>query len=202
MSWKDFIASLVDSLAWPVLAAFALVLFRAPLSRLLGRLRSLRRGDTVVSFGETLDGAVEQDEAEPGLPEDVGAVAAMPEERLETLQDQVRAVADVSPAAAVPLAWLEVEKQLYDLYAKVIPGKRPYSPARVINHLQNASVIGERDVATLQSLRGLRNEVLHTAEAEVTAEEAAVYLELAQRVSGRLAGLAAGPENGGGGPGK
>jgi hypothetical protein len=44
MSWKEFIADIIGSLAWPAAVLTVAYLFRAEFARLIDRLRSVTRG--------------------------------------------------------------------------------------------------------------------------------------------------------------
>ena len=57
MNWLEFISSLVSSLAWPAVILFGVFLFKRPLSALIGRIRSIERGEdgnVKLSFEEVL----------------------------------------------------------------------------------------------------------------------------------------------------
>jgi hypothetical protein len=59
MSWQEFVASLVGSLAWPLVVVTAIIVFRTQLGNLIGRVKSVRTPGGVAvemheAFGDQL----------------------------------------------------------------------------------------------------------------------------------------------------
>src|SRR5215468_11107128 len=106
MDWLEFISSS----EWPAVAVVALVMLRQPLQRLIGTLRSVSYKDFKVDFGERLKKA----EAEAAQLAPQPPALAPPD---PTAEQRFRAVADVSPNAAVLQAWVDVVLALRDLAA-------------------------------------------------------------------------------------
>ena len=104
MSAFEFVASLVDSLAWPVGILVVAVLFRRQLSRLLARpLRSLKAGPLEAVW----DRQVAEVEAE--LPQPEPSTSAS---HGTSGTDRLREIARAAPAAAVLTAFADIEEQL------------------------------------------------------------------------------------------
>jgi uncharacterized protein YutE (UPF0331/DUF86 family) len=179
MDLLQFVASIVDSLAWP--SAFALILFffRSPLVNLLPRVRSLKYRDLHVDFEEALSKIEQQIETGKRRPE-----LAPDEHRDERLS---RAV-DFSPNFAVFEAWLNVEDALKRLARESgVSFRRGSSPLYLARMLRSHGIIDAQTAALLDDLRALRNLAIHPdPERPISVEEARRYGELANEVSALL----------------
>ena len=102
MDWLQFIASIIDSLAWPGAILAAVILLRRPLSALLPLLRRLKYKDFEVEFDRKVRKLREEAVAAlPPLPKTVPS--QIPEETA------LIELVSVAPRAAVLESWLLVE---------------------------------------------------------------------------------------------
>jgi hypothetical protein len=120
MSWRQFFASVINSLAWPGGIIIILLLLREPVIALLPKLRLFKYKDWQLEFGEKLEKAEADASNLPPSPE-LDILPQMDEGN----EQRFRLAADISPNYAVLEAWLPVEKALQDLAAaKNIPPRR------------------------------------------------------------------------------
>src|SRR6266568_3492598 len=71
MGWKEFVANLVDALAWPAAVAFIVFLLREPLRRAIRGIRKVGYRGLEAEFGEVVQEA-EISAADVDLPQPVG----------------------------------------------------------------------------------------------------------------------------------
>src|SRR6266481_4354616 len=99
MDWLTFTTRIVEALAWPGVAVYALWLLQQPLTQLLGRVRRLKWKDAEADFAELLTEA-KRDAEKANLPQpEIKRLTAAqpPEDPIERLH----AIASISPKAAV-----------------------------------------------------------------------------------------------------
>lgn len=173
MDWKQFAAAVIASVAWPMAVVFLVVLLKKPLSSLLPLIRSFKYKDFHLDLGEKLeavkDAVSAEDTSEP-LPEAPQTAIAL---------------ARLSPRAAVLHAWIEVEKQLYELAEKIgVPADR--SPLATARLLRGADAINAVTLETLFKLFQIRSDAVHLTDRDVTFEEAVTMADMCQWLERRL----------------
>src|SRR5439155_7615824 len=109
MDWLTFVASITKSLAWPLVVAWIVFLLRRPLRGVLRSLIRLRYKDLEIDFGRDLE-ALEREVETARLP---APTEARDRAALRAPADQLEAIAEVSPRAAVLEAWLLVEHEVF-----------------------------------------------------------------------------------------
>ncbi len=169
MDWLQFIASLVGSLAWPLVVALLLILLRGQLSGLAERLEELTLpGGAKAKFEKQLAKAIvtsEQIDWAPDVqhiqPQQAGG---------ESLQ-----LAKAFPEAAVLEAFKEVESLLIKIRSR-LPGTSARSLNIVIQRLLDMNYIDENAYELFQNLREARNAAAHARTANgITPGEALEY---------------------------
>ena len=169
----QFIAALVENLAWPMTVVLGIFVFRGPVSNLLPFLQRLRYKDFVVEFNQKLDDVEIQ-------------VAAITGEGTEAqVEDDVLELAQTHPRGAVIDSWLAVEKAMRDLAASrrtSVDIPRGRSVFTVERELTRSGVLSPVMVSLLRDLRGTRNEVVHRLDVPLTPEMARQYASVASRV--------------------
>lgn len=180
MSWMDFVASLVESLAWPV-AAFAIALvFRKQLLTLLENLEEFGWGEARAKFSKRIDKAEQVAESLP-TPLNAPALPASPTE-----EDRFEQLLAISPSAAVLDAWNPIEISLRKVAEKHgVPSSRYVNPAGWVKELNKAGFLPMSVVTLVNELRKVRNVAAHSD--EVTVSDALRFRELSGRVKGVLA---------------
>ena len=162
MDGLQFLASIIDSLAWPATVAAIVVLLRKPLGQILLTLTRLKYKDLEIDFRQQLkelEEAAEAIEVKPALPSpDVGG----PKESKELL-DEAKRLASEFPEPAVAVAWSAVEYDLMSLAERTSKGdtmrKRP--PSHMISYLHKNGIIDGSTVNVLKRMMNLRNLALH-----------------------------------------
>jgi hypothetical protein len=104
VEWRTFIASLVDSLAWPTAIVIIFLSVRNPVVDQIPRLRELRYRDFRVKFGERASEAAEQLPAVPSAVPVEGGRGRVPP-TADVLQ-----LLSVSPVSVVVEGWKRVEE--------------------------------------------------------------------------------------------
>lgn len=168
MDWKEFLASLVGSLAWPVALVVVLLVFRGSVRGLLnGSLRKLRVGP----------GGAELEWQEAAGEAAVEAVAAAVSSRPSDGEgDALAALAKTDPAGAVLKAHGELWMLLRQAAGDTIGGGRP-----AVRSAASQGLISEKTAKALEGLLVLRNLAAHRPE-EVTEERATDYVTLSAAV--------------------
>jgi hypothetical protein len=154
LDWKQFVSSLVGSLAWPLVVVSLLLILRQQLAGLAGRLLKLSLpGGLEASFSEGLEKSREQAEqlavgqAEVGR----GAPVEQTDRRLELARD--------FPEASVMESFKEVEAALLRFKEK-FPALRG-GLIELVNALFQAQLIDQPTVSLFSRLRELRNLAAH-----------------------------------------
>ena len=175
-------AQLVSSLAWPVAAVVIVAMLRPALLTVLAQLRRVRVSGVEAEFGQEL--ARVRDIAESAdlttVPLDAGLTT---EDSAKLLQ-----LAAVSPRSAVIEAWgvLEAEaRAAVDARHRAGTEKR-LSAVETGRALRDLNLLDEEAAHVFDILRGLRNQVVHEPQLDVTANDAVEFANLARQLSHRL----------------
>lgn len=181
MDWLQFFSSVIGSLAWPIAVVLLAVLIRAPLAKVIPRVRTIRYGDLHLDIGEQID----------AVKEEVEAIDESPTQEVDEVPVSFHALAKTDPRAAVLSAWIPLETELIDIANKLDAdiwkgAKATHSPMMI-----NRALLGERliDKATynaLEQLRRIRNSAVHASGGYVTFDDAMNMAEVCQRVIGLL----------------
>ena len=179
MDWKQFFASVVGSVAWPASVIITVLLLKAPLAKLLPKIRSFKYGDLHIDLEQQLaevKAEVKASEPEPLLSEQ----PAPPPNALQ--------LAAISPRSAVLMAWLEVEKRIEEIasehnltttttsYGLV----RPMMTAEAMRQLHENGIINALTFKTYRKLNRIRNEAAHMTSREIEYDEAVSMAEMCQ----------------------
>ena len=186
MGWLQFLASIVDSLAWPATIGVAAYLLRNPLLELLPNLRHLKYKELELRFGERLERLEQELEQEPP-PEQV----APPSDLQLAADERFDALAEVSPSSAVLEAWIDVERIMRELALRNnIQERRGRSVLYITRVLKSQEIISPRLAALIDDLRGLRNVAAHpSVERRISSIEARRYKEVVDQVRDELQSL-------------
>lgn len=144
----DFIARLVESLAWPVVALLGAMLFRAPLLQVMRTLRSVKYKDAEVSF----DAAVDELTTDA---KNAGFTVLYPMSTVPTVKD---------PRSFVLDEWLEIERLLKDSAMSLGVAQQP-SPSlnTILSALTKSGHIDAQLANVIRSLQATRNSAVHDA---------------------------------------
>lgn len=173
MDWREFIASLVDSLAWPVAVTVVAALFRRQIAGLLeGPVKRWKAGPVEVEFWERTAVEVAQSVtiAAPRSDEDDPEIA------------RLMALADTAPNAAILESFILIERELHELantHGVTLPRNAP--AATVANQVADFGFITEQTATAVRGLSTIRNLAAH-GEARETPGRAREFVVMTQGV--------------------
>jgi hypothetical protein len=169
----QFVASLVSSLAWPVAVVIVAVVFRSPISEMIGRLEHVK--------SPLFEGWVKVAEEAHVALATIHPTAATPGKR-GSLTEKFSDLAAISPSGAVMTAWIEVEEVLNAkiLAAGVAEDKRMYVPRSDV--ALRAGLISEQTAIAIRKLKDLRNFAAHHRADALDREKALDFLAMADAV--------------------
>jgi hypothetical protein len=171
MDWKQFIASLVSSLAWPALLAFFLWLIRKRIGALLSRLIELHLpGGAKAVFAQELDrGRDALEKIEFKVARRARTRDSLPPD-LQSIKEEIKE----SPQWVIALAYTDIEALLSEAKEKLhLSSRMPYTA--VIKALVQKEYVENGALELFESLRRARNAVVHAPSREVTVGEAVEY---------------------------
>jgi hypothetical protein len=174
---EQFIASLVNSLAWPCAVAVVAVTFRRQIGALLSSsLKRLKAGPVEFEF----DRVIASTEANLGL--DAGTAAAAERPQFSALSD-LAPVAQASPAAAVLEAHSRLEHELWEVTKDIrTEGDRPQGAVGLARLAHRHGLITPETENAIIGVTTLRNLTAHGRQADVSVERAMDYLALVDGV--------------------
>jgi len=174
VGWLGFIAAIFKVLAWPVTLVIALVVFRRPISALIGSLQSVEYKKAVFKFARDLD------RAEENAPPAPMEAAALPAKNAFTLD---AAAPTFPPEERIKRAWYEVRRIVWDVAQK--SGMRSGShlkPLGTIAWLESQRIIDGPTARILRDLKRLRDTAsLYRGSLDIDSEQAERFEELATR---------------------
>ena len=172
----DFVASLVESLAWPVVVGYCVYILRSPAGKLLDRVSKLKYGELEAEFQERLNKIKPiQDGDTKRITQDEKNIT------LVTLED----LSEVSPRAAVLEAWIIVEKATSAFCeANGLPTNLSYQSLFRLAKEKDLDI--EAFQAAYQELRFLRNKAVHASDSDITPATAKQYVSTANFIAAEL----------------
>jgi hypothetical protein len=181
MNWREFVASVIGSLAWPAAIAFGLYLLREPIRGAVSSLRRLTYKGVEAEFGVLVQEAeTAATEAELPSPDPVVGELALSTELWQEIT--------TAPRAAVIEAWLAVERELEALAAQVgiDLDERRWTTHALLNELGQRGVIDANLAAVIDDLRRARNVAAHAQSYTVERDEVVDFVKLAGRCRSAL----------------
>lgn len=181
MSGEEVFVRLLEALAWPVtLLLIAAVLRRSIATAISGPVRRWKAGPSgvEVEYWERKIAAVEEELKQSPeldqLPKPGAADAGLSEE--------LRALADVSPAAAIMEALSAVARELRTLVPEAGPEAGPMSAVGLARVAHDRGKISEETLNAIKGLSVLRNLAAHGQAGEVSSRRVFDYLALVDAV--------------------
>jgi hypothetical protein len=189
MSVLEFIASLVQSLAWPLATVVAVFWLRKPItSALEKRLRRAKLGSAEFEFDpaktEELRAEVEGERAElersaPPIEKEATQESADDEAGRMT---KLVALAELSPVGAFLTSFIELERTLRDLLADRDDVLRA-PPVQLGRAAVLHDLFSESDYSAFEYLRRARNELVHATREDLTPAQAVELATLASSLA-------------------
>lgn len=176
-----FIASLIDSLAWPSIVLAMVILLRKPIRDLLPLLKRAKYKDLDLVFGKELS-ELDAKADQACLPPSVEPTALKLESAEEwTFDEYISRLAAVSPRAAIAEAWRYVELALQRAYGRPEVAT-PSNTLRTARLLHMSGKLPQEAVSLIADLRVLRNRAVHAEDFELSTDEAIHFGRLAERI--------------------
>jgi hypothetical protein len=207
MDWKQFISSVVGSLAWPAAVAFLIYVFRQPIEGVIARLTKLKGGGVEAEFGQYVEKAESAAlRADLSVTPSTGASSDWPSSSggagwgttgrsssdwgagMSSSDWGASTPGESSPRAAVIEAWLSLEREIQSLARAygVKPGDPPLSTRQLVDQLVSQGVIGPPVAEVIARLRRARDAAVHEENYKVGSRDAAEYVELAAQCARTL----------------
>ena len=176
MNAFEFLASVIDSLAWPILVGFSIYTLRNPVGELLQRISKLKYGKLETEFRERLNDI----KLIPGKSS--GQIKI---DKTSSTSIELEDLAEVSPRTAVLETWIAVEKATTTFCeANGLPSK--YSFQGLFNIAKEKDLDIDHIRTAYQELRLLRNKAVHASEFEITPNTAKEYMSAANFIIAEL----------------
>lgn len=165
-------SSLIGDLVWPLVVLVALVVFRKPLTDLIGRIRKYEGLGQKLEFGPALA------EAEDSVSKAVQDVLVAERQQAEVEPSPLVREAEANPSYVVLQAWEQLSGVIADLAGTAFPDQKAASwrSARYLPELQRRELVSRDFVDAVTELRDLRNRVAH-GQSNPTPGEAVAYAE-------------------------
>jgi hypothetical protein len=173
-----FVASLVNSLAWPAGVVIVVTVFRRPIGVALNRgIRRIRAGPVEVEFDQELAEVRQELRQSPEL-----AAAEVP--ALDArLSGELARLAEASPRAAVLEAFARIEARLVEVLDNGgAQSARAVGGLALARLARNRGLISDETLSAVDGLSVLRNLAAHSPSDEIGVGRARDYLALADAV--------------------
>ena len=176
MNFLQFLASIIDSLAWPGVTGFGLYVLRKPAGKLLERVSRFKYKDLEAEFRDTLE------DIKPPITDAID-VEVIEKSTVNTVS--LTELAEVSPRAAIMEAWIKVENATADYCtSKGLDSRISYQGLRRLPQEQKKEI--EHILTPYQELRVLRNKAAHASDFELKPESAKEYIDVANYIIQQL----------------
>jgi uncharacterized protein YutE (UPF0331/DUF86 family) len=194
MDALQFLAAVINSLAWPLTTVALVFVLREPVNRVLTALTRLKYKDLELDFGRELKKIEEKAKAIEVLPAPTAKVVGGPKEPYELLEEAER-LAPEFPEPAVAVAWSAIEDSLWKAVERLTSTTtfRGKPASKTIQELLQREAIDRETIDVLNRMRNLRNEAVHgrwNAFGGVSADEAREFIALARGIHERLGNIA------------
>jgi hypothetical protein len=178
VSWEAFVASLVQSLAWPAGVLTVVIVLRKPIGVVLGQgVRRLKAGPVEVEFDQLQAEVREELARSPELAEAQAPALAV------SLREELARLAEASPRAAVLTAYGRIEARLAEvLNSDGVPPSSAMGGRALARLARQHDLISDETLAAVEGLSVLRDLTAHSLGGDIGADRARDYLALADAV--------------------
>lgn len=183
MDWKTFFSQTIDSLAWPAVAVFVVVLLRDKITELLPRMKKLKHKETEIEFTEGVTELVQESRTHG-----IGGEELTQNDEYNNRLDFLYRLADISPRSAVLESFRVVESAAAKKIARLYPELETQN-IKAPFHLQKMlkdEVLSKNEFYQFDQLRKLRNEAAHAEEFDVRGMPVESYVALALSLASKL----------------
>lgn len=189
MNLFDFIAKVIESLAWPITIIVIFVVFRESISKIFLTLSNFKYKDISIDFKRELSELESMAEKAEITKNSIDKVDGhdkkeLIKHRYRSREEEIEQVALISPTAAIPLAWTMVEDSLMSTIMRlaISPDYPPNNSALLnIQYLRDYGGLDDETFKALNRMRQIRNEAVHGkySNSNISTEEALEYSQLA-----------------------
>lgn len=183
MSTLEFLASIVDSIAWPAAVLVVIVVFRRPLRAMLaGDIKRWKAGPSgleVEYWNSRLEAArLELETESPQLELKTADESVPGDGGLEDLRE----LAALSPRSAVLESFVRIERALSEVLdsAQSPPPPGPSGGLRLARYAGALKLISPATVDSVEGMSVLRNLAAHGADENLDSKRALEYVDLAE----------------------
>ena len=174
MDWKQFIASIVGSVAWPLATIVILAMFREQFRKLIAQIRKFGAGGVNIELAEKVEEVVAQAELVDAEKGDKSAGGPeLDASTVELLQQH--------PSMAVLQEYKAMEAILLQIRSRVPEGTPKGTLPHVLRYLIQEKFISASVMGLFQ--REARNAVVHSNEKEISYDEALSLVRSARRLT-------------------
>jgi len=179
VNWQAFVASLVQSLAWPAGVLAVVIVLSKPIGVALGRgIRRVKAGPVEVEFDQLQAEVREELARSPELAEaQVPALAG-------SLSEELSRLVEIAPGTAVVAAYHWIEDRLAEMLDSASPGERSYrllGGRGLARMARQRGLISEETLAAIGGVSVLRDLTVHSG-GDIGVDRARDYLALADAV--------------------
>lgn len=195
MDWKQFLASTIENLAWPVTVAIMFFFVREQVGQLIEKLGKLKYKDLELDFSKIKQqtAATEKIKNDNGVEKGVAITDPESKQVFSVLEEQIFEAVDSSPAVSILLAWSYVETALSSAASRTDSklDKASASPLKNIQLLERGGKLSLQQLELLHEMRILRNKLAHevSSKLNIHPEQALDYANTAIEMARFLEGI-------------
>lgn len=177
----EFVSAIIKALSWPMVVLICVFLLRNPLSKILTNLNRLSYNNLEMVFEQKLN------QLETTLDDNEQMNFDIYQTNNKDLE--ILTIAQVSPNAAIIMAWALIEHELKNLLnSNNLLENKKSNPLSLINLLLKNELLDNETIATLHDLRELRNTAAHSHQETLSYLQAIKYYELVKKIISILKG--------------
>ena len=167
IGWKEFIASMLSSIAWPSVLILIFISLKTQIVYLFNKIAHFKYKDLEVDFDrvKTHAEAIQANEFKPDEIEE--PTLRNDSSVFNTLEEQILETAEVSPSAAILLAWSSLEVALSTAVNRYQPNSGNIPSRSTLHNIETIEKSGELSkshIKLINEMRVLRNKVSHESE--------------------------------------
>jgi len=198
VDWPTFITEIVKALVWPATILTIIALFKRPIATLLSEVGRLKWKGLEIEFEKDIKEIAKR--ADEVLPPQLVEVRAADEIKISADEmsfivsraenEKITRLAEISPPAAILEVWLDVESALREAASRhevqVSPRTHVLSLAR---NLVDMGKLDQQTFEIFETLRDLRNKVVHARSTDLTFSQAMEFGAIGSRLASKLRAL-------------
>ena len=196
-----FIASLVQSVAWPAAATAIAFSQKAAITNFIGKIRSAKAFGAEIGIAEQIEAVREKVEAAPPglalpappakeveLTDDVPAVPSQktPAPRSNMIAELSDELAASSAVGSIVASWLQLSNGLQELSVMHGVAESRASPLQTIKTLRSLGILNDETYDAINQLRTIRNRVVHSGDPSVSLADAQAFRESVRDILSKI----------------